>query len=99
MRPTAAWPAGTFASYHAYPYYPDFQRHEPGLRAYRYAGRADPYAGYLAALRTAPREHADPGDRVRRAVAIGSAHHGPLGRAQGGHSERRRCGSTPSCSA
>ena len=29
VRPTAAWPAGTFASYHAYPYYPDFQRHEP----------------------------------------------------------------------
>jgi tetratricopeptide (TPR) repeat protein len=24
MRPTARFPAGTFASYHAYPYYPDF---------------------------------------------------------------------------
>ena len=32
VQPTAAWPGGTFASYHAYPYYPDFQRHEPALR-------------------------------------------------------------------
>ena len=32
VRSTSAWPGGTFASYHAYPYYPDFQRHEPALR-------------------------------------------------------------------
>jgi hypothetical protein len=88
VRATAAWPAGTFASYHAYPYYPDFQRHEPGLLAYRYAGRADPYAGYLAALRehhgtipTLVTEFGVPS-------SIGSAHHGPLGRSQGDHSER-----------
>ena len=30
--PTDAWPGGTFASFHAYPYYPDFQRYEPGLQ-------------------------------------------------------------------
>lgn len=88
VRPTAAWPAGTFASYHAYPYYPDFQRHEPALQRYRYAGRADPYAGYLAALRA---HHG----RIPTVVtefgvpsSIGSAHHGPLGRGQGGHSEQ-----------
>ncbi|CAN5820534.1 hypothetical protein BH20ACT6_BH20ACT6_00780 [soil metagenome] len=51
VRPTAAWPGGTFASYHAYPYYPDFQRYEPGLQQARYAGRNDPYAGYLRMLR------------------------------------------------
>ncbi|MFA4964530.1 MAG: hypothetical protein WC709_02685, partial [Thermoleophilia bacterium] len=39
---TAAWPGGYFASYHAYPYYPDFQRHEPALQA---AAGGDPYAG------------------------------------------------------
>ena len=33
LRATAAWPGGFFASYHAYPYYPDFLRFE-------YAGRA-----------------------------------------------------------
>ena len=32
IRAGAAWPAGFFASYHAYPYYPDFQRHEAALR-------------------------------------------------------------------
>ncbi|PRY22370.1 hypothetical protein CLV70_11774 [Pseudosporangium ferrugineum] len=86
--PTAAWPAGTFASYHAYPYYPDFQRHEPGLQAYRYRGRPDPYAGYLAALR---RHHRDMPTLVTEfgvPSSIGSAHHGPLGRSQGDHSER-----------
>jgi hypothetical protein len=87
VRPTAAWPAGTFASYHAYPYYPDFQRHEPALLAYRYNGRPDPYAGYLAALR---RHHGDMPTLVTEfgvPSAVGSAHNGPLGRSQGDHSE------------
>ena len=85
---TANWPAGTFASYHAYPYYPDFQRREPGLLAHRYAGRADPYAGYLAALR---RHHGGMPTMITEfgvPSAVGSAHHGPLGRSQGDHSER-----------
>jgi hypothetical protein len=88
VRPTAAWPAGTFASYHAYPYYPDFQRHEPALQTYRYAGRSDPYAGYLAALR---RHHGDIPTVVTEfgvPSALGSAHDGPLGRSQGDHSEQ-----------
>ena len=88
--PTAAWPGGTFASYHAYPYYPDFRRHEPALQAYRLDGEADPYAGYLAALRdhhaalmpTMVTEFGVPS-------SIGSAHAGPLGRDQGGHSEQQ----------
>jgi hypothetical protein len=87
VRPTAAWPAGTFASYHAYPYYPDFQRHEPALLAHRYAGRPDPYAGYLTALR---RHHGDMPTLVTEfgvPSSIGSAHNGPLGRSQGDHSE------------
>jgi hypothetical protein len=87
VRPTPAWPAGTFASYHAYPYYPDFQRHEPALQTYRYAGRPDPYAGYLAALK---KHHGAIPTLVTEfgvPSAIGSAHNGPLGRSQGGHSE------------
>jgi hypothetical protein len=87
VQPTPAWPAGTFASYHAYPYYPDFQRHEPGLQGYRYAGRADPYAGYLTALR---RHHAPMPTLITEfgvPSSIGSAHNSPLGRSQGAHSE------------
>jgi hypothetical protein len=88
VRPTSRWPGGTFASYHAYPYYPDFQRHEPALRDFRYAGRADPYAGYLTALR---RHHGDLPTVVTEfgvPSSIGSAHNGPLDRSQGDHSER-----------
>jgi len=88
--PTEAWPAGTFASFHAYPYYPDFQRHEAALREVQWAGRADPYAGYVASLRdhvagTMPlmvTEYGVPS-------SLGSAHAGPLGRDQGGHSEQQ----------
>ena len=49
--PTDAWPGGTFASFHAYPDYPDFQRYEPGLQRTGWRGRPDPYAGYVRALR------------------------------------------------
>ena len=83
----ANWPAGTFASYHAYPYYPDFLRHEPALQDYPYAGRSDPYAGYVAALR---RHHPDMPTLITEfgvPSSIGSAHNAPLGRTQGDHSE------------
>jgi hypothetical protein len=86
--PTANWPAGTFASYHAYPFYPDFLRHEPDLAGYEYEGRQDPYAGYLANLR---RHHAAMPTLVTEfgvPSSLGSAHNAPLGRSQGDHSER-----------
>jgi hypothetical protein len=88
VRPTAAWPAGTFAAYHAYPYYPDFLRYEPGLVNYQYDGRSDPYAGYLAALRD---HHATMPTMIAEfgvPSSIGSAHYGPLDRSQGEHSEQ-----------
>lgn len=84
---TDGWPAGVFASYHAYPYYPDFLRWE-----YRDAlavdGEPDPYAGYLRELK----DH-HPGVPVMVTEfgvpsSIGMAHLGPLGRDQGGHSEQ-----------
>jgi hypothetical protein len=89
VRAGAAWPGGFFASYHAYPYYPDFQRHEPALRRYRYQGRRDPYAGYLAALRS---HHAGTPVMITEfgvPSSIGKAHTGPLGRSQGDHSEQQ----------
>jgi hypothetical protein len=82
------WPGGYFASYHAYPYYPDFQRHEPGLQETFYNGVSDPYAGYLTALRE---YHADLPVMITEfgvPSAMALAHTGPLGRDQGGHSEQ-----------
>ncbi|GAA1027075.1 hypothetical protein GCM10009557_07000 [Virgisporangium ochraceum] len=94
IRPTTDWPAGTFASYHAYPYYPDFQRHEPALQAFSYRGRSDPYAGYLDALR---RHHTGMPVLITEfgvPSSLGSAHNGPLGRNQGGHDERAAMNTT-----
>ena len=88
VRATEQWPGGTFASYHAYPYYPDFQRHEPALQQAIYNGRPDPYAGYLTALR---RHHKGMPVMVTEfgvPSSLGTAHAGPLGRGQGDHSER-----------
>jgi hypothetical protein len=88
VQATERWPGGTFASYHAYPYYPDFQRHEPGLRAFRHNGSADPYAGYLNALQ---RHHTGIPVMITEfgvPSSLGSAHYGPLGRDQGDHSEQ-----------
>ncbi|MDQ6686590.1 MAG: hypothetical protein M3Z50_03105 [Actinomycetota bacterium] len=88
---TKAWPGGTFASFHAYPYYPDFQRHTSAYRKTSYRGRPDPYAGYIAALKSHFAGHMPllitetgvPG-------SLGSAHFGPLGRDQGHHTEQQQ---------
>ncbi len=87
--PSEAWPGGTFASFHAYPYYPDFQRYEPGLDATRWQGESDRYAGYLVSLKnhfagTMPLLVTEFGVPS----SLGSAHHGTRGRDQGGHTER-----------
>ncbi|WP_157240785.1 hypothetical protein [Catenuloplanes japonicus] len=92
IKATEAWPGGTFASYHAYPYYPDFQRHDPSLQKAIFNGRPDPYAGYLTALR---RHHAGMPVMVTEfgvPSSLGTAHAGPLGRGQGDHSEREAMG-------
>ena len=89
--PTLAWPGGTFASYHAYPYYPDFLRYEPELQTPQLAGPAvgtvDPYAAYLSALK---KHHAPMPVMITELgvpSSLGSAHTGTRGRDQGGHSE------------
>lgn len=87
VRPTAANPAGWFASYHAYPYYPDFMLYDPGYdRAASSEGRSN-YFGYLADLR---RHHAG----VPLVIAEygvpssrGMAHLQPQGWHHGGHDE------------
>jgi len=87
--PTAAWPGGTFASYHAYPYYPDFQRYEPAFQAPFPDGKADPYRRYVRALADHHKAAGLPTIITEFGVpsSVGSAHFGPLGRDQGAHSE------------
>jgi hypothetical protein len=84
---TPAFPAGTFASYHAYPYYPDFMVVDPGYRAAQSPEGPSAYFGYLKALvdhhGTMPvviSEYGVPSSR-------GNAHVQPQGWHHGGHSE------------
>jgi hypothetical protein len=91
---TKAWPGGFFASYHAYPYYPDFMSLTPSYQRYKRPtdGVLDPYAGYLHALR---QYHGDQAVMITEfgvPSSLGTAHNGPLGRGQGDHSERQAMG-------
>jgi hypothetical protein len=90
VRATGAWPGGFFASYHAYPYYPDFLRLQPSYLRYARVrdGKIDPYAGYLDELR---RHHGDQAVMITEfgvPSGTGVAHRGPLDRDQGDHSEQ-----------
>ncbi|MGZ4744588.1 MAG: hypothetical protein ACXVYS_15390 [Oryzihumus sp.] len=82
--PTAAWPGGTFASYHAYPYYPDFQRHQPG-----YQTVGDAYKAYLLDLKAHHKGMPMMVSEFGVPSSLGSAHLGTNGRSQGDHSEQQ----------
>lgn len=88
VTPTSANPAGWFASYHAYPYYPDFMFLDPGYRTARSSEGLSSYFGYLRdlvlhhnAIPTVISEYGVPSSR-------GSAHLHPQGWSHGGHDER-----------
>jgi hypothetical protein len=88
VEPTAANPAGWFASYHAYPYYPDFMFLDPGYRKARSSEGPSSYFGYLRdlvihhnAIPTVISEYGVPSSR-------GNAHRHPQGWSHGGHDER-----------
>ena len=88
LHATGRWPGGFFASYHAYPYYPEFLGLDPAYQTYkRPAGKTDPYAGYLHELRAHHKGQAVMITEFGQPTSIGLAHSGPLGRDQGGHSE------------
>ncbi|MGF1667398.1 MAG: hypothetical protein ACFCVC_14140 [Acidimicrobiia bacterium] len=77
---TSEWPGGQFASYHAYPYYPDFLRHE-------YPDADDPYQAYLETLGD---HHAGMPVIITEYGVSGGwahAHDEPLGRTHGMHRE------------
>jgi hypothetical protein len=88
---TNAWPAGFFASYHAYPYYPDFMRLTPSYQHYKRPrdGKVDPYSGYLHELRAYHGGQAVMITEFGVPSSLGVAHFGPLGRDQGNHPEQQ----------
>lgn len=51
LRTESSWQAGIFASYHVYPYYPNFLLNEPGLLRVQDKVGPDSYFGYLQALK------------------------------------------------
>ena len=87
VHPTAANPAGWFASFHAYPYYPDFLLYDPGYDTARGPEGRSNYFGYLRALQAHHQglpliiaEYGVPSSR-------GVAHLQPQGWTHGGHDE------------
>ncbi len=90
IRPAAANLAGFFASYHVYPYFPDFMNMEPAyLKAVDSQGPS-PYFGYLRELKE---HHASQPLLVSEfgvPTSRGVAHVQPLGWNHGGHSELRQ---------
>lgn len=85
------WEAGYFASYHVYPYYPDLFRYDAQLQTvHNDEGQIDSYKAYLRKLK---QHHANMPILVTEfgvPASWGTAHLGPLGRDQGGHSETRQ---------
>jgi hypothetical protein len=88
IRPTRQNPAGWFASYHVYPYYPDFMLYDPGYSKARSSEGPSNYFGYLKHLKKHHRgiplllsEYGVPSSR-------GNAHLQPQGWDHGGHDEQ-----------
>jgi tetratricopeptide (TPR) repeat protein len=90
MRATAAFPAGVFASYHAYPYYPDFLVVDPGYSKARSPEGPSNYFGYLEELIT---HHGDMPVVISEygvPSSRGNAHFQPQGWNHGGLSEQKQ---------
>lgn len=88
MAATGQFPAGVFAAFHAYPYYPDFMILDPEYSEAQSSLGASNYFGYLRDLK---RHH--PGMPVVIAeygvpASLGIAHLQPQGWHHGGHTER-----------
>jgi hypothetical protein len=84
---TTNYPAGYFASYHAYPYYPDWMNEDPNYVTTRDAVGPDSYFGYLKVLRA----HYHPKPLVVAEVGVpsswGNAHYAHSGMNHGGQDE------------
>jgi hypothetical protein len=84
---TTAYPAGWFAAYHVYPYYPDFMVNDPVYGAAQSPYGASSYFGYLADLKQ--RYEGVPLVIAEYGVPTswGIAHFNPQGWHHGGHTE------------
>ncbi len=84
---TSRFPAGYFASYHAYPYYPDWMNEDPNYVGERDAWGPNSYLGYLKTLRA----HYYPKPLVIGEVGVpsswGNAHFSHSGMSHGGQDE------------
>ncbi|MFM1651124.1 hypothetical protein ACI7RC_03360 [Brevibacillus sp. B_LB10_24] len=85
------WQAGYFASYHVYPYYPDFFRHDQELQQVKNeSGQADSYKAYLQKLKAYHTGMPIMVTEFGVPSSLGVAHIGNLGRNQGGHNEKEQ---------
>jgi hypothetical protein len=88
IRSTKAYPAGTFASYHAYPYYPDFMNLDPEYnKAVGPFGRSN-YYGYLQHLKKHHGQMPILISEIGVPSSRGVAHLQAQGYHHGGHSEQ-----------
>jgi tetratricopeptide (TPR) repeat protein len=86
LRPTPSFAAGYFASYHVYPYYPDFLLTDPRYLQARDDEGPNPVAGYLRDLR-AHIPHPLLVTEYGVPNSIGISHFHPQGMHHGGHTE------------
>ncbi|MBB6729960.1 hypothetical protein [Cohnella zeiphila] len=75
------WSAGYFATYHVYPYYPDFFRYDDKT------GKTDTYAAYLQKLKAYHKGMPIMVTEYGVPSSAGISHAAPLGRSQGGQNE------------
>lgn len=88
MMANEGFPAGVFAAYHAYPYYPDFMILDPEYSEIRSSLGASNYFGYLRALK---QRHPDMPVVIAEygvPASQGIAHLQPQGWHHGGHTEQ-----------
>jgi len=90
MHATAAFPAGVFASYHVYPYYPEFLLVDPGYSKARSPEGPSNYFGYLRELVTHHGEMPVVISEYGVPSSRGIGHFQPQGWNHGGHSEQQQ---------
>jgi hypothetical protein len=85
------WQAGYFASFHAYPYYPDFFRFDKTLNTVKNdQGKTDTYKAYLRQLKQHFKGMPIMITEFGVPSSLGVGHLTGLGRNQGGHTEQEQ---------
>ncbi len=90
LHPTSKFPAGYFADYSVFPFYPDFMNDDPGYQAVRDSEGSDPFLGYLEDLKAhtpgVPLVISDYG----LPTSLGIGHFSPAGFNEGGQTEAQQ---------